>query len=99
MCGRERPRRRLAAWIGPARAPAGDSLLFNSMEGPAFAKYPALPAMIEHLQNRFGVAARMSGSGSACFALLHEDMAAAQIESAIREAWGPSAFVIETRIA
>jgi 4-diphosphocytidyl-2-C-methyl-D-erythritol kinase len=89
---------RLADWLDHSGS-SGDNLLFNSMERPAFAKYPALPAMIEHLQNRFGVAARMSGSGSACFALLHEDMAAAQIESAIREAWGPSAFVMESRIA
>jgi 4-diphosphocytidyl-2-C-methyl-D-erythritol kinase len=41
----------------------------------------------------------MSGSGSACFALLNENAERGPVEAAIREAWGPSAFVVETRIA
>ena len=41
----------------------------------------------------------MSGSGSACFVFLHEDMNAAPIEATIREASGPSACIVETRIA
>jgi 4-diphosphocytidyl-2C-methyl-D-erythritol kinase len=41
----------------------------------------------------------MSGSGSACFALVHEDFGAGPFESVVREAWGPSAFVAETRVA
>jgi 4-diphosphocytidyl-2-C-methyl-D-erythritol kinase len=89
---------RLLDWTGRAGAPTGE-LLFNSMERAAFPKYPALPTMIELLRGRFGIPARMSGSGSACFALLHEAMEVAQIESAIRDAWGPSAFVVESRIA
>jgi len=41
----------------------------------------------------------MSGSGSACFAVLAEGTDAAPVAAAIREAWGASAFVAEARIA
>jgi 4-diphosphocytidyl-2-C-methyl-D-erythritol kinase len=88
----------LATWIGKAGAPA-DDLLFNSMERPAFAKFAALPVMLERLRGRFGISSRMSGSGSACFALLHENADAGPLEATIREGWGPSAFVAETRLA
>jgi 4-diphosphocytidyl-2-C-methyl-D-erythritol kinase len=88
----------LASWAAKPGAPV-DGLLFNSMEKAAFAKFPALPVFLDRLRDQFGVSARMSGSGSACFALLHEDVGAAPIEAAIREAWGPSAFVVETRVA
>ena len=88
---------RLAAWIANPRAKAED-ILFNSMEGPAFAKFAALPCLLERIR-RFGLAAGMSGSGSACFALLKERTSAAPLVGEIREAWGPSAFVVEARIA
>ena len=88
----------LGAWLGKAGAPA-DELLFNSMEKPAFAKFPALPELLEQVRQRFGVCGRLSGSGSACFALLHESVESGPIVSFIREAWGASAFVVETRIA
>jgi 4-diphosphocytidyl-2-C-methyl-D-erythritol kinase len=89
---------RLGAWIARAGAPAGE-ILFNSMERPAFAKFPALPALLELLSRRFGISGRMSGSGSACYALLNEGVDTRPVEASIREAWGPSAFVLETRIA
>ena len=88
----------LSAWVSKPGAPL-DDFLFNSMEKPVFAKFPALPALLERIWSSFGVAGRMSGSGSACYVFLHEDIEAAPIEAAIREAWGPSAFVVETRIA
>lgn len=88
--------RRLAAWIGSA-APAED-LLFNNMEPAAFGKFVALPVMLERLRREAGVAARMSGSGSACFALLDDRAAAAPLEARIREGWGPAAFVQITRL-
>ena len=88
----------LASWTGKAGAPAAD-LLFNSMERPAFAKFAALPVLLERLRDQFGVRGRMSGSGSACFALIGEGERIGPLEAAIREAWGPSAFVAETRVA
>jgi 4-diphosphocytidyl-2-C-methyl-D-erythritol kinase len=69
------------------------------MEKVAFAKFAALPVLLDRLRERFGISPRMSGSGSACFALLHENDDAGAVEATIREAWGPSAFVTETRVA
>lgn len=88
---------RLASWIaGPAPA---EDLLFNSMEPPAFGKFPSIPILLDSIRSRFGVAAGMSGSGSACFALLPEDADAGPVAAAIRASWGPSALVVDTRIA
>ncbi len=88
----------LAAWIGRAGARAQE-LFFNTFEAPAFAKFGALPLLLERLRGQLGIEARMSGSGSACFALLDESADAGPATAAIREAWGPSAFVVETRVA
>jgi 4-diphosphocytidyl-2-C-methyl-D-erythritol kinase len=89
---------RLASWL-EATAPAED-LLFNSMEQAAFAKYPALPILLGRLRARFGLAARMSGSGSGCFALLPErdPPAGDEVQAAIREAWGPAALAVRTTL-
>jgi 4-diphosphocytidyl-2-C-methyl-D-erythritol kinase len=87
----------LAAWLkGSALL---EDLLANNMEGVAFEKYTALPVLLAKLGREFGVAARMSGSGSACFAVLHDDFATGPLREAIRAAWGPGAFVQEARLA
>jgi 4-diphosphocytidyl-2-C-methyl-D-erythritol kinase len=88
---------RLAAWLA-GTAPA-EELLFNNMEPAAFDKYEALPLLLAHLRREFGVAAAMSGSGSACFALLRDDQASAPLVAAIRAGWGDVAFVTETRLS
>jgi 4-diphosphocytidyl-2-C-methyl-D-erythritol kinase len=88
---------RLAAWMADDSAPA-ERLLFNSMEAPAFAKYLALPVLREQLERDFGLAVRMSGSGSACFALLPDGGDAVAPVAAVRAAWGDAAFVVETRL-
>jgi 4-diphosphocytidyl-2-C-methyl-D-erythritol kinase len=89
---------KLSSWIANGRAPAQE-LFFNSMERPAFAKFPALPLLAEEIGQRFGIAVSLSGSGSACFALLDENAHSAPVVAAIKGAWGPSAFVVETRLA
>ncbi|MBS0632688.1 MAG: 4-(cytidine 5'-diphospho)-2-C-methyl-D-erythritol kinase [Verrucomicrobia bacterium] len=88
---------RLAGWLGDAAAPA-ERLLYNNMEGAAFAKYLALPTLLGVLRRRFGLEARMSGSGSACFALLPEDAPVAEIEAAVRGAWGASALCVAAKL-
>jgi 4-diphosphocytidyl-2-C-methyl-D-erythritol kinase len=88
---------RLAAWMRDARAPA-EALLFNSFEPPVFRKFPALPVLLEAIAAEFKLAPYMSGSGSACFALLPEGMAVDAVIARIREAWGAAAFVVEARI-
>jgi 4-diphosphocytidyl-2-C-methyl-D-erythritol kinase len=90
---------RLAAWLqgaGPA-----EELLFNNMEPAAFEKYVALPVLAERLRREFGVAVAMSGSGSACFALLPDGAAAivTQMKQVIGESWGGVTFVQEARLA
>jgi 4-diphosphocytidyl-2-C-methyl-D-erythritol kinase len=87
---------RLAAWVGGV-GPAED-LLFNNMEAAAFDKFVALPLLLSRLRAGFGVAAQMSGSGSACFALLGEDQVTAPLVAGVRECWGPAAFVQEARL-
>lgn len=89
---------RLAVWCGHADAPV-EALLFNNMEAPAFAKFVALPELLDQLRARFGLAPRMSGSGSACFAFLADDADPAPLVAALRAAWGESAFVSVTRLA
>ena len=88
--------RRLAAWIAGA-AGAGE-LLFNNLEPVVFRKFIALPALLERLHARFGLAPRMSGSGSACFALLPDGAPVEEIIGSIREAWGSQCFVQPTTI-
>lgn len=88
---------RLAAWIDDPTAPA-EALLFNNMEPPAFAKFLPLPVLLEQLRRQFGLQPRMSGSGSACFALLRDDTDTAPIFATVRQAWGDSTFLVEARI-
>jgi 4-diphosphocytidyl-2-C-methyl-D-erythritol kinase len=94
----ERAEALLAAWVQKPGAPAWD-LHLNSFEGPVFAKFGALPILAGRLRERFGIEARMTGSGSACFALVNENVDAAAVAAAVREAWGASAFFVETRVA
>jgi 4-diphosphocytidyl-2-C-methyl-D-erythritol kinase len=89
---------RLQAWLDNPAAPV-TAILFNNMERPAFAKFLALPALLAELREQFGLLPLLSGSGSACFALLESDHPVAEITAVIRQAWGESAFVIETRLA
>jgi 4-diphosphocytidyl-2-C-methyl-D-erythritol kinase len=83
--------RRIAAWIG-GNSDAGE-LLFNNLEPAVFRKFVALPVLLEDLRRGFGLAARMSGSGSSCFALLPSGGPVAEIVATIREAWGAVCFV------
>jgi 4-diphosphocytidyl-2-C-methyl-D-erythritol kinase len=88
---------RLASWLG-GDAPA-EEILFNNMEPAAFEKYVALPVLLGKLRAESGVAVRMSGSGSACYALLGDDCVAAPLVARIRECWGTGAFVQVARLA
>lgn len=87
---------RLTAWLD-GTAPA-EELLANNLEGVAFAKFIALPVLLARLQRECGVTARMSGSGSACFAVLRDDCVTTPLIATIRSAWGPQCFVQEARL-
>ena len=87
---------RLSRWIS-SDDPA-ENLLFNNMERPAFAKYVALPTLLEQLRAEFGLAVAMSGSGSACFALLGDNTSVVAVTKRVREAWGAHTFIVDTEI-
>lgn len=89
---------RLAAWTTDETKPI-EALLYNGLETAVFGKFLALPALLDRLRADFGLTARMSGSGSACFALLREDTPVDAVTAAIQAAWGSSAFVTVARMA
>ena len=75
------------------------------MEEVAFRKFVALPVMLKKLQTELGVVARMSGSGSTCFALIGggggdagsdaETTLVTQMKHLLRQSWGDAVFVQE----
>ncbi len=69
--------------------------LFNNMQLPAFKKYPALEAAICEIRERFGIPAMMSGSGSACFAIINDidEESVAKLEGCIKDMFGKSCFI------
>jgi 4-diphosphocytidyl-2-C-methyl-D-erythritol kinase len=87
---------RLRSWL--SGTDPGEKLLYNNMEPPAFAKYIALPVMLDRLRTEFGLAVAMSGSGSACFALLRDDTPTESVVALIREGWGAHTFIVDTKI-
>lgn len=87
----------LARWLEDLHAPA-EALLLNSMEAAAFRKYVALPTLLAEIRSRFGHAPSLSGSGSACYVMLQDDTDVAPLIAVIREAWGESAYVLDTRL-
>ena len=54
----------------------------NSFESVVFEKHVALPVLLAQLHQRFRVTVAMSGSGSACFALLENGAPVAEITAA-----------------
>ncbi|MBC2593656.1 4-(cytidine 5'-diphospho)-2-C-methyl-D-erythritol kinase [Ruficoccus amylovorans] len=86
----------LAEWQA---APELDKFPFyNNMQTVAFEKYRALPVLLEQLRADFGLTCLMSGSGSACFALIDglEPEKLSTVRGAISAAWGPQAFIQAT---
>ncbi len=93
----EEAEKKLAVWQA---SPSWETFpLENNLELPVFEKYAALPVLLEELRSRFGLRCQMSGSGSACFALLLPNSPRAEIEKVIHDAWGPEAFVRSTTLA
>lgn len=70
----------------------------NSLQGPVFAKYLALPVALEEVAAATGVVFRMTGSGSACFALCSDAKDVHLITAALRRCWGSGVWVSDSRI-
>jgi len=88
---------RLAAWLAAPAADPGD--LGNDLAAPVFAKHLALPTALQWLRDRQGLVFRLTGSGSACFAWVPEGLDSSVIMGTLRAAWGPSAWLADTRIS
>ena len=88
---------RLAAWLAAPAADPGE--LGNDLAAPVFAKHLALPAALQWLRDRQGLVFRLTGSGSACFAWVPEGLDSSVIMGTLRAAWGPSAWLADTRIS
>lgn len=73
-------------------------LLQNVFEAIVGQKFLALPCLLGKLRAQ-GVLCMMSGSGSACFALVASDEEAAALSETCRKAWGEDIFWVETSFA
>lgn len=95
-CPPETAEAMLAKWL---EAPEGVELpLFNNMQGPAFEKYLALPCALEAIRERHGLPCLMSGSGSACFAMLAGEAADDEVAETVRECLGQDCCVEFARL-
>ena len=90
----EQAEKHLDLCLNNLSAPIED-LLFNGMQAPAFLKFPSLAIMAEHLKKTFGLKVLMSGSGSACFAILplKNCPTKEELTRVIQEVLGDTAFV------
>ncbi len=85
----------LESWL---KNPTLENLpLLNNMQIPAFEKYPALEAILNFVRKEYDVPAIMSGSGSACFAIVNK-LDASRIKSLkdnLFERLGSTCFISE----
>ncbi len=72
--------------------------LFNNMQQAAASKYAAIPVALESVTGTFGLRCLMSGSGSACFAVLNKDTDTEALAAHVRGLFGDDALVELVRI-
>lgn len=75
-----------------------DDLLHNDFEVAVGRKFLAIPCLLEKLRS-LGYKCMMSGSGSACFALVDDDKQAAELKEVCIECWGHDIFWVVTSLA
>lgn len=85
----------LSDWI---KNPTLETLpLYNNMQTTAFEKFPALSAILDFVKNEYKIPALMSGSGSACFAIVN-NLEIDKLESLkkdLKEKLGDTCFIAE----
>ena len=71
--------------------------LINNMQIEAFKKFPALQVALEEIRARFRVPAMMSGSGSACFAIVNNltDARISELKNFVKSMLGDSCVVVD----
>ena len=73
--------------------PAAVVALGNDLESPVFAALPDLPRGLAALRERLGIVASLTGSGSACFALVDGPPDLGAVRAALEPAWGAGTWV------
>lgn len=73
--------------------------LGNSLQEAVFARTPELPAGLDALRSGLGIHAVMTGSGSACFALVHQSPDLDRVRALLEPIWGPGVWVALTELA
>lgn len=74
-----------------------DDLLFNSFEAYLGKKYIALPTLLLTLRQE-GFSCLLSGSGSACFALIKPETDLDKLKQMVIDAWGEAAYLGQYRL-
>ncbi len=77
---------------------SAEGIMRNDFEDVVGSKYLAIRVLLRELRERFGIPVHMSGSGSACFALLREEGSGGEVAESVREAFGAEGFCTETGI-
>lgn len=75
-----------------------DDLLHNDFEAAVGRKFLAIPCLLGKLRD-LGYQCMMSGSGSACFALVDNDEQAAELKEICMDCWGRDIFWVVTSLA
>lgn len=73
--------------------------LGNDLQAPVFDALPALPRGLARLRERLGIVARLTGSGSACFALLDGTVDPGAVRAVLEPEWGAGTWVALTDLA
>lgn len=73
--------------------------LGNSLQAPVFARHPELAKGLAALKSTLGISAVMTGSGSACFALVDGPVDLVRVRAALEPAWGPGVWATVTNLA
>ncbi len=87
----------LNAWL---EKPTIENLpLYNNMQDAASVKYPAIEVVLNKLKADFNIPCLMSGSGSACFAIINglSEETISQIKASILESLGETCFIVEAK--
>jgi len=89
-------KQKLQDWL---RYPSSDpSFLGNTLEPVVFNKYLALPIALDEVARETGINFRMTGSGSACFALCPAKFDSQAIRLILKRSWGEGVWICETEI-
>lgn len=75
-----------------------NDILYSDMERIVFDKYLDLPIVLKRIRSELNLSCQLSGSGSACFAILPKEFPRDSVIDYIRSALGGSAFIVESSI-